>query len=106
MDSRRKFIGAVASGLASTLASSANVLGANDRLRVGVIGAGQRGAELVHQALACPNVEIAAFADIYRKRLEDARGLAPHAALFTDHRRLLEHSGIDAVLIATPQHLH
>jgi len=59
MDSRRKFIGAMATGLASTLASSAGVLGANDRMRIGIIGAGQRGTELVHQALACPNVEIA-----------------------------------------------
>ena len=56
MNSRRKFIGAVATGLASTLASSAGVLGANDRIRIGVIGAGQRGIELVHQARACANV--------------------------------------------------
>ena len=46
----------------------------------GVIGAGQRGTELVHQARACPNVEMAAFADVYNKRLEDACRLAPGAA--------------------------
>ena len=51
---------------------SRGVLGANDRVRIGVIGAGQRGSELLHQALACPNVEIAAFADVYTKRLDDA----------------------------------
>jgi predicted dehydrogenase len=106
MDSRRKFIGAMATGLASTLASSAGVLGANDRVRVGIIGAGQRGTELVHQAIACPNVEIAAFADVYSKRLDDARNLIPGAATYNDHRRLLDDPGIDAVLIATPQHLH
>lgn len=106
MDSRRKFIGAMATGLASTLASSAAVLGANDRLRVGVIGAGQRGIELVHQALACPNVEIAAFADVYSKRLVDAGHLVPAASLFDDYRRLLDDAAIDAVIIATPPHLH
>jgi predicted dehydrogenase len=112
MDSRRKFIGAMATGLASTLASSTGVLGANDRLRVGVIGAGQRGTELVHQVLACTNVEVAAFADVYNKRLEDARNLlagaaaAPGAAVYRDHRRLLDDQNIDAVIIATPQHLH
>lgn len=106
MDSRRKFIGAMATGLATTLASSAGVLGANDRLRVGIIGAGQRGTELVHQALACSNVEIAAFADVYNKRLDDARNLVPGAALYQDHRRLLDDASIDAVIIATPQHLH
>ncbi len=105
MDSRRKFIGAMASGLASTLASS-SVLGANDRVRMGVIGAGQRGTELVHQALACGNVEIAAFADVYSKRIDDARHLAPSAAVYDDHRRLLDAPAIDAVIIATPQHLH
>src|SRR5665213_1285851 len=90
MDSRRKFIGAMATGLATTLASSAGVLSANDRVRIGVIGAGQRGTELVHQALACPNVEIAALADVYSKRLDDARNLIPGAAAYNDHRRLLD----------------
>jgi predicted dehydrogenase len=109
MDSRRKFIGAMATGLASTLASasaSGGVLGANDRVRIGLIGAGQRGSELLHQALACPNVEIAAFADVYTKRLDDARNRVPSAAAYRDHRRLLEDQSIDAVIIATPQHLH
>ncbi len=108
MDSRRKFIGAMATGLASTLASasSGGVLGANERVRIGLIGAGQRGSELLHQALACPNVEIAAFADVYAKRLEDARNRVPAAAVYRDHRRLLDDQSIDAVIIATPQHLH
>src|SRR5665213_3132628 len=106
MDSRRKFIGAMATGLATTLASSAGVLSANDRVRIGVIGAGQRGTELVHQALACPNLEIAALADVYSKRLDDARNLIPGAAAYNDHRRLLEDHNIDAVIVATPQHLH
>ena len=105
MGSRRKFIGAVATGLASTLASS-TVLGANERLRVGVIGAGERGKELAYQALACPNVEIAAFADIYSKRLDDTRALVPAADVHADHRRLLDDQSLDAVIIATPQHLH
>jgi predicted dehydrogenase len=108
MDSRRKFIGAMATGLASTLASasSGGVLGANERVRIGLIGAGQRGSELLHQALACPNVEIAAFADVYTKRLDDARNRVPAAAAYRDHRRLLDDQSIDAVIIATPQHLH
>jgi predicted dehydrogenase len=109
MDSRRKFIGAMATGLASTLASassSGGVLGANDRVRIGLIGAGQRGSELLHQALACPNVEIAAFADVYSKRLDDARNRVPTAAAHRDHRRLLEDQSIDAIIVATPQHLH
>jgi len=96
----------MATGLATTLASSTGVLGAGDRIRIGVIGVGQRGAELVHQALSCPNVELAAFADVYAKRLDDSKRLVPGAAAYLDHRRLLDDKTIDAVIIATPQHLH
>ncbi|HEX5226797.1 MAG TPA: Gfo/Idh/MocA family oxidoreductase [Bryobacteraceae bacterium] len=92
--------------MATTLASPAGVLGASDRVRIGVIGAGQRGTELVHQAIACPNVEVAAFADVYTRRLDDALNLVPGAAAYDDHRRLLDDQTIDAVIIATPQHLH
>ena len=45
MQSRRNFIGKVASGLAGTLAAS-NALGANDRVRIGIIGLGARGSEI------------------------------------------------------------
>ena len=49
---------------------------------------------------------LSAFADIYTKRLEDARKVAPNAKTYLDHRYLLEDKDVDAVLIATPQHLH
>ena len=106
VDSRRQFLGAFATGLAGTLAAPRGVLGANDRIRVGIIGVGDRGSELVHQALQCPGVEFAAFADIYTRRLEAAKRIVPTAATYLDHRRMLEDKSIDAVLIATPQHLH
>jgi predicted dehydrogenase len=107
MDSRRNFIGKVATGLAGTLAAGpAEVLGAADRIRVGVIGAGDRGTELVSQIRACPNTEIAAFADIYSRNLERAQAGVPGAEGYSDYRRLLEDRSIDAVVIATPPHLH
>jgi predicted dehydrogenase len=107
MDSRRNFIGKVATGLAGTLAAGpAEVLGAADRIRVGVIGAGDRGTELLSQIRACPNTEIAAFADIYSRNLERAQGSVPAAAGYSDYRKLLEDRSIDAVVIATPPHLH
>lgn len=106
MDSRRRFIGTVASGLATTLTSPSTVLGANDRIRVGVIGIGDRGTEIARWAMQCPNIELAAFCDVYTRRLENAKRLVPNAATYLDHRRLLEDKSIDAVLIATPQHLH
>ena len=107
MDSRRNFVGKVAYGLAGTLAAGpARVLGANERVRIGIIGAGDRGMELVNHIRACSNTEIAAFADVYAKRLETASGIAPGAAIHRDYRSLLDDPAVDAVIIATPQHLH
>jgi predicted dehydrogenase len=106
MDSRRHFLGKFASGLAGTLAGPAAMLGANENIRVGIIGVGDRGSELVRQAIACPGVEFAAFCDIYTVRLEKAKQVVPTAATYLDHRRLLDDKTIDAVIIATPQHLH
>jgi len=106
MDSRRNFIGTVAGGIAGTIASPQSVLGANERIRLGIIGAGDRGMQIVREAIACPNTEFVAFADVFTKRLEDAKAVAPNAKTYLDHRYLLDDKSIDAVLIATPQHLH
>ena len=105
MQSRRVFMSKVATGLAGTFAAS-NVLGANDRIRLGIIGPGARGTEILREALACENVECAGAADVYTKRLEDVKKIAPAAKTYLDYRHLLEDRSIDAVLISTPQHLH
>ena len=106
MHSRRNFIGRVASGIAGTIAAPGSVIGANDRIRLGVIGAGARGVELAREAMGCANTECTAFADVYRDRLEQSKRLAPDAGTYPDYRHLLDNKDIDAVLIATPQHLH
>jgi predicted dehydrogenase len=107
MDSRRNFIGKVATGLAGTLAARpASLLGANDRIRVGIIGAGDRGSELANHIRASQSAEIAGFADIYRVRLDRATSTTPGATPHADYRALLDDRSIDAVFIATPQHLH
>src|ERR1044071_9161895 len=105
MQSRRNFISHVATGLAGTLAAS-NVLGANERIRLGIIGPGDRGREILQQALSLPNVECIGAADFYTKALDAVKAIAPGVKTYLDHRRLLEDKDIDAVLIATPQHLH
>ncbi len=105
MQSRRNFIGRVATGLAGSLAGS-GVLGANDRIRLGVIAPGDRGTALMREALGCPNVEIVTVADVFTKRLEEARQVAPAAKGVLDYRYLLDDKSVDAVIIASPQHLH
>ena len=106
LDSRRRFLGKMTGLAGATLAAQHTVLGANDRVRFGIIGFGARGREIVSQAIQCPGTEFVAAADVYTRRLEEAKALNPQVATYMDHRRLLEDKSIDAVLIATPQHLH
>jgi predicted dehydrogenase len=108
--SRRRFLKQLA-GAAGMLASqgllaSQKILGANDRVRLGLIGAGSRGSEILKAALQCPNTEAGAAADVYTHRLDTIKQVAPHLTTYTDFRRLLDDPRIDAVLIATPQHQH
>ncbi len=110
MQTRRHFIGNVATGLAGSLATG-RALGANERIRFGVIGMGERGVQLAREAIACPNTEFVAAADVYSRRLDEARSLVARGAesgfaTHSDYRALLEDKSIDAVIIATPQHLH
>jgi predicted dehydrogenase len=110
MGSRRAFLGAVIGGATSVAVSgqagARQVQGANDRIRFGLIGAGGRGKEIIQAALRCPNVEAAGVADIYPRRFGEAKKLAPSVKTYNDHRKLLDQKDLDAVLIATPQHLH
>ncbi len=104
-------MGKVATGLAGTLAAvPRSVLGANERIRVGIVGAGDRGLELVNQIRLCPDTDVVAFSDIYTKRLEKAAAVTasiyPGAKTYRDARRIFDDSSIDAVVIATPPHLH
>jgi len=104
---RRQFIGQVAVGAAAAMVyPSSAVLGANDRVRVGLIGAGGRGQELLKQVLALPNAQLVAVADVFKRRHEEARQLVPGIKTFDDHRRLLEMKDVDAVLVASPLHIH
>src|SRR5260370_1221626 len=104
---RRTFMGQLAVGAAATLVyPTSRVLGANDRVRVGMIGVGGRGQELVKQVLALPNAQLVAIADVYKRRHEEAKHLAPGIKTFDDHRKLLELKELDAVIVASPLHTH
>jgi predicted dehydrogenase len=105
VQSRRNFIGNVATGLAGSLATG-RLLATTSRIRFGIIGIGDRGTQLTREAIATPDTELAAIADIYTRRLEDAARLAPDAKRYIDYHQLLADPTTDAVIIATPQHLH
>ena len=104
---RREFLKQTALGSAAFLAyPRARVLGANDRVRVGMIGVGNRGQDLLEEVKSVPNVEVVAIADVYRGRFPEAKKLAPGIATFDDHRRLLDMKEVDAVIVASPLHTH
>jgi len=107
---RRTFLKQIAGGtgvvVSQALLSPQKILGANNRVRLGLIGAGDRGTEIFKVALRCPNTEAVAAADVYRHRLDAIKRVAPRLKCYTDFRHLLDDKTIDAVLIATPQHQH
>ncbi|HKW57647.1 MAG TPA: Gfo/Idh/MocA family oxidoreductase [Candidatus Acidoferrum sp.] len=102
---RRSFL--IAGGL--TALASTRVLGANDALRIGVIGAGGRMNDLLNAADRVSNgpYQIAAVSDVYAPRREAVkqRPNAGSATLHGDYRELLQQP-LDAVFIASPDHWH
>lgn len=106
-NSRRKFIRTGAAGMAMTAASWNRVSGANDRLRLGVIGTGNRGSDVMSWFLKEPDVDVTAVCDCYDKALANAvKATEGKAKTYTDYRALLASKDVDAVLIATPDQWH
>jgi predicted dehydrogenase len=86
------------------------ILGANDRVRVGIVGLRGRGENHIRGYGALPNVEIAALCDIddnvMSQRVAQVQKMGFQPKTYTDIRKLLDDKSIDAVSIATPHHWH
>jgi len=95
-----------AKAAAFTALSYSRILGANDRIGLGVIGTGSRGTYVMKIFQKNPDVEVRALCDVYAVRIDQALKDAPGAKTFVDHRELLELKEVDAVLIGTPDHWH
>ncbi len=128
--SRRDFLSrsskaatALTLGLAAT---SQAAPGSNSRIRLGFIGVGNRGSQLLHSFMKHDDMEVAAICDVYQPYLSRNRSqvdqrllaelqgripamgedLGDRVARYSDFRRLLDQKDIDAVVIATPDHWH
>lgn len=100
--SRRAFFGA---GL--TAASASRVLGANDRIRLGVVGTGGRGRYLIQRAIEAGGVDWVALCDAYDVQRDKAEALIGRKLdKYADYRRLVDRKDIDAVIVATWDHVH
>jgi predicted dehydrogenase len=105
---RRDFLRTAGTGAAAlTAASYSRVMGAADRIRLGVIGCGDRGTGVMGDFIKTDQVQVTSLCDVYAAHIDRAkkRG-AGEAQGFADHRKLLELKELDAVLIATPDHWH
>jgi predicted dehydrogenase len=131
---RREFIyrtGMVTAGvtIGATTLNAANykrIAGANEKIRMGFIGIGNRGSQLLKLFMDQPDMEVAALCDIYepyllrdrskvdKRYLSVMPGQIPMMGekftrppvIYNDYRKLLENKDIDAVCIATPDHWH
>jgi predicted dehydrogenase len=100
---RRRFLEA---GGVLTAVSFGRIMGAGERIRVGLIGSGGRGQLLAGQFKEC-GADVAAVCDVYEHNLQAALAQASTGAKsYQDYRRLLEDKSLDAVIVATPDHWH
>ena len=121
MLSRRSFLGTASAAVAAPLVwpRTARALAPSDKLTLGFIGVGTMGRGHLGGFLGREAVEVGAVCDVVQERLDSAAqmvetkyagrkksGQYAGVEKHTDFRKLLEHKGLDAVVIATPDHWH
>ena len=104
---RRDFTKIATAASVNTALGSGRVLGANDRVRLGFIGVGNRGDQVLDGFLAHKDAEVVAVCDIHQPYMDfAAKKIGGSPRQFKDYRKLLEMKDVDAVVIATPDHWH
>lgn len=102
---RRDFLRTSVAGAAALplLLDPSRILGANERLRLGVIGVGGRGGWNLE---AVQSEDIVALCDVDKGRLTKTAESHKGAALYSDYRALLDKEKLDAIVVSTPDHHH
>src|SRR5260370_31626126 len=90
--------------------STGRVIGANDRITVGVIGVGGRGsyggAQFAKNGKEKNSCQVVAVADPYQKRVNKNKESLGIQDGYLDYREIINRKDIDAVIVATPDHWH
>jgi len=87
--------------------AAASLVGANDRIRFGIVGVGMEGSGLLSTAVQLPGVECVAAADLYDRRHDLAKEIAGNNVRTTRrYQELLDAKDIDAIIVAVPDHWH
>ncbi len=112
--SRREFIKTTAAGMAGTMLAAgwpSRIRGANERFRVAVMGVNSRGHELALEFARIPSADVVYVCDVDSRAaaktagsVEKTSGSAPKS--IKDFRHALDDPGIDALVIAAPDHWH
>lgn len=93
--------------LNSSLISGKGNTAASDKINLGIIGCGGLGKQNLNAAAAHPDVVVVAACDVWKERLDPVvEKYRKTCTGYTDYRELLQHKGLDAVIIATPAHWH
>jgi len=104
---RRTFAKAAAA-VTLTALSASRVLGANERIRIAVIGVGGMGGGHLNGLVKRgkdDNIAVPAVSDVYQRRLTRAKAACKGDG-YIDYRKIIDRDDVDAVLIATPDHWH
>ncbi len=104
---RRDFTKTLAVAGATSALTGFGAAGANDRIRLGFIGLGNRGDQVLDAFLKHADAEVVAICDLYQPYLDfAAKKIGNHPKQFKEYKKLLELKDVDAVVICTPDHWH
>jgi len=109
LNERRRFLQGIGGASLLTAASYSRILGANDRIRMAVIGAGSRGRSVmgIFNKVGAEQVDFIQVCDVYEPYQQMALKLARESAKATvEYREVLNNKDVDAILNATPDHWH
>jgi predicted dehydrogenase len=117
MKNRRAFLkraglGAMVAGAGPSALSQSKVAGANDRIRIGLIGCGGMGNGDLKDFLKVKGIELVALCDVDQERISKTQATTAAEAgqkaelLTQDFRKLIDRNDIDAIINATPDHWH
>ena len=110
--SRRSFLASTSAAAAAaqwTAKSYGKILGSNDRIRIGFLGAGGMAGNhfaAINSLAEKNNLEAIAVADCWKTRADEGAAKVGAKQSFQDYRKVLEIDDIDYVTIATPEHWH